>query len=89
MVTEYETTSNHTALWWTLGAIVVLFILWFAFFHNRNAGIPNTGTDNTASSSTGLYDSTNTTGGADNSTGNATDNNTNQGSPAVTDQSKG
>lgn len=49
---ERETTyRDNTAIWWTLGAIVVLLILWFAYRSlTNNAGIPNTGVDDSANS---------------------------------------
>jgi hypothetical protein len=79
MEREYITTTDkHTALWWTLGALAVLLILWFAFFHGRNnAGIPNTGSDDTANTA---Y----TSDTLDNSAAPA-----DSGSPAVIDESKG
>jgi hypothetical protein len=82
MEREYTTTrNNHTALWWTLGALAVLFILWLAFFRGDNMlGIPNTGVDDSAAAINGT-ENYNT----DNS---VIDNGTNPDS-AITEDAKG
>jgi hypothetical protein len=47
-----DTTRNSSAIWWWVGGIVaVALIIWAIVANNNNAGIPNTGVDNSASSS--------------------------------------
>jgi len=59
MADRYVTTRNNHVVWWALGAIAVLAILW-ALAHslsNNGAGIPNTGVDDNASTTdnSGMY----------------------------------
>lgn len=47
-----DTATRNTTIWWVLGALVVLGLIWFLVSRGDNPGIPNTGTDTATDTST-------------------------------------